>query len=45
MPSEVLTEGKRIMQFLTPTEDWKGRVASKISLPGEWPVMLVRDLS
>ena len=41
MPSQVLTEGKRMLRFLTPTEDWKGRVASKVSLPGEWPVMLV----
>ncbi len=41
MPSQVLTEGARMLRFLTPTEDWKGRVASKVSLPGEWPVMLV----
>jgi len=41
MPSQVLTEGARMLRFLTPTEAWRGRVASKVSLPGEWPVMLV----
>ena len=41
MPSQVLTEGARMLRFLTPTEPWTGRVASKVSLPGEWPVMLV----
>lgn len=41
MPSQVLTEAARMLRFLTPTEDWRGRVASKVSLPGEWPVMLV----
>ena len=41
MPSQVLTEGARMLRFLTPTEPWRGRVASKVSLPGEWPVMLV----
>lgn len=41
MPSQVLTEGARMLRFLTPTEVWRGRVASKVSLPGEWPVMLV----
>jgi hypothetical protein len=41
VPSQVLTEGARMLRFLTPTEDWRGRVASKVSLPGEWPVMLV----
>ena len=30
-----------MLRFLTPTEAWRGRVASKVSLPGEWPVMLV----
>jgi hypothetical protein len=30
-----------MLRFLTPTEAWWGRVASKVSLPGEWPVMLV----
>ena len=30
-----------MLRFLTPTEPWRGRVASKVSLPGEWPVMLV----
>jgi hypothetical protein len=33
-----------MLRFLTPTEDWKGRVVSKVSLPGEWPVMLVEIL-
>ena len=41
MPSQVLTEGARMLRFLTPTEDWRGRVAGKVSLPGGWPVMLV----
>ena len=41
VPSQVLTEGASMLRFLTPTEVWKGRVASKVSLPGEWPVMLV----
>jgi hypothetical protein len=41
VPSQVLTEGARMLRFLTPTEAWSGRVASKVSLPGEWPVMLV----
>jgi hypothetical protein len=44
VPSQVLTEGARMLRFLTPTEDWKGRVVSKVSLPGEWPVMLVEIL-
>ena len=30
-----------MLRFLTPTEAWKGRVASGVSLPSEWPVMLV----
>ena len=30
-----------MLRFLTPTEAWRGRVASKVGLPGEWPVMLV----
>jgi hypothetical protein len=41
VPSQVLTEDARMLRFLTPTEAWKGRVASEVSLPGEWPVMLV----
>jgi len=41
VPSQVLTEDARMLRFLTPTEAWKGRVASRVSLPGEWPVMLV----
>jgi hypothetical protein len=41
VPSQVLTEDARMLRFLTPTEAWKGRVARSISLPGEWPVMLV----
>jgi hypothetical protein len=41
VPSQVLTEGARMLRFLTPTEAWRGRVASKVSLPGEWPAMLV----
>ena len=41
VPSQIVTEGARMLRFLTPTEDWRGRVASKVSLPGEWPVMLV----
>ena len=41
MPSQIVTEGARMLRFLTPTEAWSGRVASKVSLPGEWPVMLV----
>jgi hypothetical protein len=41
VPSQVLTEGAKMLRFLTPTEPWRGRVASKVSLPGEWPVMLV----
>lgn len=41
VPSQVLTEGTRMLRFLTPTDAWRGRVASKVSLPGEWPVMLV----
>jgi hypothetical protein len=30
-----------MLRFLTPTEAWRERVSSKVSLPGEWPVMLV----
>lgn len=41
MPSQVLTEDARMLRFLTPTEAWKGRVASRVSLPSEWPLMLV----
>ena len=41
MPSQVLTEDARMLRFLTPTDAWKGRVASRVSLPGEWPLMLV----
>src|SRR6266851_8893747 len=41
VPSQVLTEGASMLRFLTPTEAWKGRVASRVSLPGEWPLMLV----
>ena len=41
MPSQVLTEDARMLRFLTPTEAWKRRVASRVSLPGEWPLMLV----
>ena len=41
MPSQVLTKDARMLRFLTPTEAWKGRVASRVSLPAEWPVMLV----
>jgi len=41
VPSQVLTGDSRMLRFLTPTEDWKGRVASSVSLPGEWPLMLV----
>jgi hypothetical protein len=44
VPSQVLTEAARMLRFLTPTEAWRGRVASKVSLPGEWPVMLVEIL-
>ncbi len=44
MPSQIVTDGRRMLRFLTPTEDWRGRVASKVSLPGEWPVMLVEIL-
>jgi hypothetical protein len=41
VPSQVLTEGARMLRFLTPTEPWRERVAGKVSLPGEWPVMLI----
>jgi hypothetical protein len=41
VPSQVLTEDARMLRFLTPTEAWKGRVASRVSLPDEWPLMLV----
>jgi hypothetical protein len=41
VPSQIVTECARMLRFLTPTEAWRGRVASKVSLPGEWPVMLV----
>jgi hypothetical protein len=41
VPSQVLTEDARLLRFLTPTEAWKGHVASRVSLPGEWPLMLV----
>jgi hypothetical protein len=30
-----------MLRFLTPTEAWRERVTSKVSLPDEWPVMLV----
>jgi hypothetical protein len=36
VPSQVLTDAARMLRFLTPTE--------KVSLPGEWPVMLVEIL-
>jgi hypothetical protein len=32
VPSQVLTEDARMLRFLTPTEAWKGRVASRVSL-------------
>jgi hypothetical protein len=41
VPSQVLTGDARMLRFLTTTEAWKGRVASRVSLPGEWPIMLV----
>jgi len=30
-----------MLRFLTPSEPWRGRVASMVSLPGEWPATLV----
>jgi len=41
VPSQVLTEGATMLRFLTPTKPWRERVAGKVSLPGEWPVMLI----
>jgi hypothetical protein len=32
VPSQVLTKSARMLRFLTPTEDWKGRGAGKVSL-------------
>jgi len=44
VPSQVVTEGTRMLRFLTPTEPWIARVPSKVSLPGEWPMLLVEIL-
>ena len=41
MPSQVLPEDARMSRFFTPTEAWKGRIASRVNLPSEWPVILV----
>lgn len=44
MPSQVLTKGVRMLRFLTPTEPWRERVVDKVSLPGEWPLLLIEIL-
>lgn len=33
-----------MLRFLTPSEPWKERVADKVSLPGEWPLLLIEIL-
>jgi hypothetical protein len=42
--SEVVAEDARMLRFLTPTAGWKTRIGSRISLPGEWPLILVEIL-
>jgi len=44
VPSQVLTKGVRMLRFLTPSEPWKERVADRVSLPGEWPLLLIEIL-
>jgi hypothetical protein len=42
--SEVVAEGARMLRFLAPTADWKTRIGRRISLPSEWPLILVEIL-
>ena len=42
MPSEVMNlRGAKMLRFLTPTEAWAARVGSAVTVPAEWPIMLV----
>lgn len=42
MPSEVvMSKQARMLRFLTPTEDWARRVCNPITVPAEWPLMMV----
>jgi len=42
MPSEVMNLiGARMLRFLTPTGAWAERVGSAVTVPAEWPLMLV----
>ena len=40
MPSEVVSPGTRMLRFLTPTEEWAGRIGNPVSVPAQWPFML-----
>ena len=44
MASEVIAEDARMLRFLTPTDIWKARIGGRISLPSEWPLILVEIL-
>lgn len=41
MPSQVLSNGSGMLRFLTPTKPWVERVGRRMSVPAEWPLMLV----
>ena len=42
MPSEVvMSKQARMVRLLTPTEEWARRVCNPISVPVEWPLILV----
>jgi hypothetical protein len=42
MSSEVvMSKEARMLRFVTPTEEWARRVRNSISVPAEWPLMLV----
>jgi hypothetical protein len=42
MPSEVMNlRGAKMLRFLTPTEARAARVGSAVTVPAEWPIMLV----
>jgi hypothetical protein len=40
MPSEVVSPGKRMLRFLTPTGEWAQRIGNPVTVPVQWPFML-----
>jgi hypothetical protein len=45
VPSVVVNmEGMNLLRFLTPTRDWAERFKDSVSVPKQWPLMLVELL-